>query len=519
MGERRGNRFYPHARLSASGTFAPEIGKLLEIVDGAVNRGHFAKTEIYQTFRCCELLFWKGSWDKVEEVASQVIATGVGSRSTLRLYRMWIEALRANYNFIGLKSLARHLLSLRHASEKFVPLAAMALSYTGERRFSSKILKTLNSRTSAKSILMIEACAVYQAESPRRALRERGLQYLQALNVKNQSNYFLARNYLIYALENDYLEEASKAFEMVHDRFPRCPEPFWGAARLALAQGHWSEAACVLQELVADHPDNVDALIALASCFEKNGDLLAARDILTSSSGLFDDGDYDYVAMLATVNRRLHQRYGMQEYRDEAVRYFTLAIQSAERIGISEAPLHVALNELGVRHQASSSASHAQEGLLRDADPLSASPKAWILSVDDQDVSHLKRYDSLLMRSPGAVKKGDIVLVARRFGSDDWRGAEQQVVAVMSAMSDVTPDSRYGFAVCVGRFQALENPLDLNLGKETTALVDFFGCENFSAQTPVFFLDADPGTSERVVRAVEHSLRQVFPNEASQHAI
>jgi hypothetical protein len=209
----------------------------------------------------------------------------------------------------------------------------------------------------------------------------------------------------------------------------------------------------------------------------------------------------------------------MQEYRDEAVKCFNLAIHSAEKIGISEAPLHVALNELGVHSQTSSRAVRGFDSLSRNTDPLGSSPKAWILSVDDQDVSHLRRHDSLLMRSPGAVKKGDLVLVARRFGSDDWRGAEQQVVAVMSAMSDVTPDSRYGFAVCVGRFQTLENPLDLNLGKETTALVDFFGCENFSAQSPVFFLDADPGTSERVVRAVEHSLRLVLPVEATQHAV
>jgi len=77
----------------------------------------------------------------------------------------------------------------------------------------------------------------------------------------------------LYSLENDYLEEASKAFELIHERFPRCPEPFWGAARLAVAQGRWNEAVRVLQELVADNPDNTDALIALANCLEKTGDL------------------------------------------------------------------------------------------------------------------------------------------------------------------------------------------------------------------------------------------------------
>lgn len=519
MGERRGNRFYPHARLSATGTFTPEINKLLEVVDAAVDRGEFTKPEQYQAVRCCELMFWKGAWERVEETAAKVIGTGVGYRTTLRLYRFWLEALRADYNFDGLKTLARHLLSLRHSSEKFVPLAAMALTYTGDRRFSGKILKAMNARSRTKSMTLIEAFAVHHAESPRRELRERGLQFLQALNVKNKSNYFLARNYLVYALENDYLEEASRAFELVHERFPSCPEPFWGAARLALAQGHWSEAACVLQELVADHPDNSDALIALASCFEKNGDLLAARDILVSSAQLFDQHDYDYSAMLATVTKRLYQRYGMQEYRDEAIRNLKAAIESAEKIGISEAPLHVALSELGAAASTTKQNVRAQNGQPTDSRSFGLSPKAWILSVDDQDVAHLRRHDTLLLRSPGTVKKGDLVLVARRFGSDDWRTGEQQIVAVMSALSDVTPDARYGFAICVGRFQSLENPLDLHLGKETTALMDFYGCENFSSHSPVFFLDADPGTSERVVRAVEHSLRLVLPVEATQHAV
>ncbi|MEY4065142.1 MAG: hypothetical protein RIR26_1350, partial [Pseudomonadota bacterium] len=137
----------------------------------------------------------------------------------------------------------------------------------------------------------------------------------------------------------------------------------------------------------------------------------------------------------------------------------------------------------------------------------------------DHDVVNFRRHTNLLMRSPGVVRKGDIVLVARRFGSDDWRTGQQQIVGVMSAMSDVTPDSRYGYAVCVGRFQDLETPLDLQLGRETTAMFDFFGCENFSAQSPVFFLDADPQTSESVVKAVERSLRLVVPDEVSQHAV
>lgn len=521
MGERRGNRYYPHASLSSQGTFNPQIGHWLEKAEQAMARGNFSASELTSTLKCCELLFWKGAWEQVEDLASRAIATGCGLRGTLRLYRYWIEALRADYNFSGLRSLGRHLLSLRHSSWSFAPLSILALSYSGERRFSGKILRSVWKRSQTKSISLVEAYSVFHAESPQRLRREKGLQYLQALNIKNKTNYFLARNYLVYALENDYLEEASRAFELVHDRFPRCPEPFWGAARLAVAQGHWSEAARVLQELVADHPDNVDALIALAGCLEKTGDLLASRDILLSSSELFDKGDYDYAATLGTVSKRLFERYGMNEYREEAIHAFSQAITAAEKLGLSEAPLRVALTEMSGRSPVSMDSTGQKRTGRKDslASATVPSPRAWILSVDDHDVVNLRKHTNLLMRSPGVIHKGDIVLVARRFGSDDWRTGQQQIVGVMSAMSDVTPDSRYGYAVCVGRFQDLETPLDLQLGRETIAMLDFFGCENFSAQSPVFFLDADPQTNEFVVKAVERSLRLVTPNEVTQHAV
>jgi tetratricopeptide (TPR) repeat protein len=520
MGERRGNRFYPHANLSASGTFNPEISQLIESTGKAIAQGELAAADIRNALRCCELLFWKGAWEQVEDLASKAIATGCGFRATFRFYRFWMEALRSDYNFSGLKSLGKHLLGLRHSSKDFLPLAAMALAYTGERRFSAQILKSLRASTQRRSIAHVEAFAVYNAESPRRDRREKGLQYLQALNVRNKANYFLARNYLVYALENDYLDEASRAFELIHDRFPRCPEPFWGAARLAVAQGHWNEAVRVLQELVADHPDNTDALIALASCLEKTGDLLAARDILISSRQLFESNDYDFSATLGSVNKRLFERYGMDEYREEAIKAFSQAVSSAEKLGLSEAPLHVALGDLGAHRKTSEKRTkNAWSNKAGDTAFTDASPRAWILSVDDHDVGNFRKHSTLLMRSPGTVHKGDLVLVARRFGSNDWRSGQQQIVGVMSAMSDVTPDARYGYAVCVGRFQELETPLDLQLGKETTALLDFFGCENFSAQSPVFFLDADPKTSEDIVKAVERSLRLVVPVEAVQHAV
>lgn len=519
MGERRGNRFYPHANLSSAGTFVPEIRPLQERVERGIARGNLTSEDVKAALRCCELLFWKGSWEQVEDLSSRVIASGCGYRATFRMYRFWIEALRSEYNFTSLKTLARHLLSLRHSSPKFLSLSVLALAYCGERRFSGKIIRIVNAKKERRSIQHVEAVAVYNAESPQRVRREKGLQYLQALNVKNKENYFLARNYLIYSLENDYLEEASRAFELIHDRFPRCPEPLWGAARLAVAQGHWNEAVRVLQELVADNPDNTDALTALANCLEKTGDLLAARDILVSSQPFFEKNDYDFSSTLGAICKRLYERYQMEEHREEAVRWIGNAVTAAEKMGLSEAPLRLALSELGAENIEFEKHNSQYRGSATAQGTSSSSPRAWILSVEDHDVGNFRKHQHLLMRSPDVVQKGDLVLVARRFGSEDWRTGQQQIVGVMCTLSEVTPDARYGLAVCVGRYQELETPLDLQLGTETTALLDFYGCENFSAQSPVFFLDADPETSEEVVRAVERSLRLVHQPEALQYAV
>jgi tetratricopeptide (TPR) repeat protein len=520
MGERRGNRFYPHANLSASGTFNPHIEPLLSCVDEGLKGGRLDNAAVSAAIKGCELLFWKGALEQVEDLASRVIAHGCGMRATLRLYRFWLEALRADYNFTGLKHLARHLLSLRHSSKSFLPLSILALSYCGERRYAAKIVKSMRTFSERRSLAFVEAVAVYHAESSQRLRREKGIHYLRLLNEKNQKNYFLARNYLIYSLENDYLDEASRAFELIHDRFPRCPEPFWGAARLAVSQGHWPEAVRVLQELVADNPENSDALVALANCLEKTGDLLAARDILISSEHLFEKTDYDYSAALGSLCKKLYERYRMDDHRDEAIRSLSKAVMAAEKLGISEAPLRVLLNQLGAEPQLSEKDKRdvAQSSHLHREDAASALPRAWILSAEDHEITSLSKQRDLLMRSPDVVHKGDLVLVARRFGGQDWRTSQQQIVGVMCTLSDVIPDSRYGYAVCVGRYQELETPLDFQLGLETTALLDFFGCENFSAHTPVFFLDADPQTNELVVRAVERSLRQIRWPEALPYA-
>jgi len=67
-----------------------------------------------------------------------------------------------------------------------------------------------------------------------------------------------------------------------------------------------------------------------------------------SSNSLFERNDYDFSATLGALSKRLYERYRMEEHRDEAVRAISTAISAAEKLGLSEAPLRLALTELGV---------------------------------------------------------------------------------------------------------------------------------------------------------------------------
>jgi hypothetical protein len=496
MFERRGNRFHPQTALPSKGRLGSLIASTWRSVRKAGRRGPYTREELETTARLVELLSFREDWVKVAEVASRAIVLGCGPRASLRFYRAWLEALRGTQDVEGLQALARHLLLRRAESDDYLALACMALAHAGRRAYGKVLYARLAAkaprhprnqnpvkeasatradpiaRTGRKterrnSALAWEAIAVWLCEAPKPEERLKGVDLLARLCAARKQRYFTLRNYLSYSLEADELEHASAAYNAMHDRFPFAPDPYLAAARISMSENDYAAASVALQELLADNPRHPDAILALASCLERTGDLLAARDILASGADLFDADDYDFNATSGVINKKLHERYGMAAHRASAIRQLSMALRAAGRMGLPQASLHTALFELeaGVGEQALRSSS------------VKESETVWMLTVEDDLADKLVSAGEVILRAPGDATVGRTILLTRPNPRVD--GVEM-ITAVLETTSPVVPDTRYGRAIAARVVKTLSVPLEVELHDVRYPLRDAWGCENFA---------------------------------------
>ena len=507
MSERRGNRYYPNPGLSSQGTLAPAIARLEQVFNLHKIRRPLQKRELQGALQLVDLLAFKDDWDRIAELSSRVILAGCGTNAQVRFYRTWIEALRGNHDLGGLQSLGKHLLGKRHSSANFTALSLMALSYAGRIDFAKIIFRNLK-KTTGKNELMLEACGTYLCESLSVKARSKGINLLAKLASAKHALYFLRKNYLGYSLENNALDQAQIAFDQLHTSFPQCPQAYWAAAVLAISNEQWGEGATALQELLADNPENGDAVLALVRCFEKTGDLLAARDLLTTNSILFDLNDYEFNVASGMINKKLFERYTMESYRKSAVRHLANAMRVAPKLKIPEAPLHLALRALnaGVGEQQFESKTASL-----------GSPKAWILSVDSNSLKGILHAKDFVARAPQGLSQGDVVFVSRRFDAQT-APHQEHVIGLLTATSPVVPDCHYGKAVQLSGFKAFENPVDVTTQHGEVNASDFFGLENFSKTGVAVFVGILNSTAEAIVSQVENQNQEPIVNERVRYA-
>lgn len=511
MSERRGNRFYPHPGLSAEGTLSRAIARI-ERQNGLERiRRTLGAEELRSVFALVDLCAFKEDWEKIAEVASRTILEGCGRNARTRLYRAWIEALRNMHDVGGIQSLGKHLLALRGLSEDFVSLALMAFCYAGRMDHARRLFRSVRART-VRNAPAYEACAVYLCEFSRHSGRETGLRIMERLAFRREAQYFQCRNFLVYALELDALDAAQRAFERLHARFPRCPQPYWGAAVVAVYNGAWGEAATSLQELLADNPENTDAILALARCLEMTGDLMAARELLTANAALFDYDDYEFHAAGGVLNERLFERYGMSAYRKSSVRHFAAALRIAPRLGVPEAPLHLSLKALGA-------GVGEQSFQVASPDPSSAqgTPKYWVLSLDDERLRGVVKQRSFIARSPTTMADGDVVFLSRIVRPSREPNA-QHIVGVMSALTPSVPDCRYGCAIRMGDIQVFEMPVDVELPETSARARDAQGLENFSREGQAHFISIDRETADSILHELKTVNVDSHSKERARHA-
>lgn len=506
MFERRGNRFYPQASLSPRGTLGVLIHRAGKRVRKAGATKPYTKAELELTLAYVELLAFREDWTRIATVASRAIVQGAGPNARTRLYRAWAEALRADADVDGLQKLGRHLLAMRHESREraneYVALACLAFTWAGRRTYGRacyvQVQKALRAGNETASALKWEAVAVWLSEAPALEERLKGVELYSRLCALRRGRYFTLRNYLHYALDSDELEHAATAYAAMNDQFPLAPEPYLASARVSMAEGKWAEAAKALQELLADNPRHAEGLLGLAQCFERTGDLVAARDLLTSNQALFENDDPDFNATLGTLNRKLYERYAMESYRRSAVRQLSVALKGASRLKLSEAPLHTALLSLdaGVGERVVGSSGRTGTTASNDDGTV------WMLSADAALGEALVRDGDVVLRAPEAALPGQWIFLTRPHPR--LEGVEL-VSAVFEITSPVVPDARYGRAVSARLVKPMSVPIEVELHDVRYPALDGWGCENFAGTREARFYSLPLGLAPDLLAHVERA--------------
>ena len=506
MFERRGNRFYPQASLSPRGTLGVLIHRAGKRVRKAGASKPYTKEELELTLAYVELLAFREDWSNIAAAASRTIVQGAGPNARTRLYRAWAEALRADADVEGLQKLARHLLAMRHESRargtEYVALACMAFTWAGRRSYGRacyvQVRRVLSAGAEPASALKWEAVATWLSEAPALEERLKGVELFSRLCAVRRGRYFTLRNYLNYALDSDELEHAATAYNAMNEQFPLAPEPYLASARISMAEGKWSEAAKALQELLADNPRHTEGLLGLAQCFERTGDLVAARDLLTSNQALFEIDDPDFNATLGTLNRKLYERYNMEAYRLAAVRQLSTALKGARRLKISEAPLHTALLSLGagvgervVGFPANPGASRANED-----------GTVWMLSADPTLGNALVKEGDIVLRAPETAAPGQWIFLTQ---PHPRHNGVELVRAVFEITSPVVPDARYGRAVSARLVKPMSVPIEVELHDVRYPALDGWGCENFANTREARFYSLPLGLAPELLVHVERA--------------
>ncbi len=516
MVERKGNRFYPHSAIPAEGTLAPRIQELKETLNFENSSRALTQQEVLNALELVRLASLKEDWSTVVLASSHGVNSGCGKNACLFFYRSWIEALRKTHELEKVQLLALHLMRFRNEFAEFVPLALMALSYCGRRDYARRIARAIQKDPMARTALGCESIATFLAEGRARSGRAWAVSTLGKMAHKFKKNYFLNLNYLEYALENGFMTEASDAFNNIHESFPQCAEPYWGAARLAMRSDNWGEAASCVQEILADNPENTNALLVVSKCMEKSGDLLAARDLLTSSRECFDDYEYEFNVSLGLINSKLFSRYKMTQYRDASIRHLSRALKAAPVLGVSAATLHLALRDLnaGVGEQSFKSKISKEE--MRATGK--SGDKYWMLTLDDAALRGIVSKDSLLLRCPENVQKGDVVFLSR-FSSTQI-DSKIKIVGLLKATSDTIPDPEYRCAAQFGEIKIFEKDSQIDLMTELTfPATDAWGCRNFSTSGEAFYSELTQESATRVIDYLEKTAAPGIFEERYQHAV
>ena len=102
--------------------------------------------------------------------------------------------------------------------------------------------------------------------------------------------------------------EAIPHYEFLHQRQPKCAAVLLGLARCRRDLSELPEARACLNELLAEHPDQVEALLELGRIEFHTGQTVAAETLLRRAATLAPDDEETHRALLVCLKTQGQRR-------------------------------------------------------------------------------------------------------------------------------------------------------------------------------------------------------------------
>ncbi|MBX9839405.1 MAG: tetratricopeptide repeat protein [Silvanigrellaceae bacterium] len=247
-------------------------------------------------------------WEQIINLSSRAVLHLSKFYDRADFYHIWICALKETFDTGALISLGKHLLKMRHFHNVFLSLALISFNYASCDKTCNRIFNYLNKNKGVENRFAFEGCGLYLSRLRNSELKKKGLSLLKKVCLEKKANYFTWRNYLRTLSENNLLEEMSKTYNMIHDRFPFAQEPYLVASLIAIDTKDWIEAIRVLGQILKDNPNNTNAILAMANCYYELNDYLNAISLLTLKSNLFLDNDYDFHFIMGIAIKKIVEK-------------------------------------------------------------------------------------------------------------------------------------------------------------------------------------------------------------------
>ncbi|KAB8030862.1 tetratricopeptide repeat protein [Fluviispira multicolorata] len=288
----------------------------------------------------------KEEWEVVINLSSRAVLHLSKNYDRADFYHIWMCALNETFDSKSLIELGTHLVRMRHLHPVFIALALISFHFAGCQKTCLKIFNYLRKNKDVHNRFAFEACGLYLVNQNDKNEVSKGFNLLKKTCLEKNASYFSWRNYLRCLSQKDKENEMSWTYNAMHLRYPFAQEPYIVSSLIAIDEKNWPEAMRMLNQLLRDNPNNINAILALAQCYEEVDNLPAALNLLVRNNDKFYSHNYDYYYLLGHILRKIIEKDFDEDLKKMSLNYLEKSLFIANSLNFPISSLMREIKEI-----------------------------------------------------------------------------------------------------------------------------------------------------------------------------